>query len=86
MGAIHSHNSSLHSGPPNPNGTKRTRKDRGKAIDLATSDDDALFTLKTAGKNSKKHEITVKHEHVKSSPSPTSTPSSFTTDNERIGN
>ena len=68
MGAVHAHNASLHSGPPNPNGTKRSRKERGKAIDLAQSDnekeEDLPFTLKMKGKSSSNHQIIVKHEHA----------------------
>ncbi len=49
MVAIHSHNSSLHSGPPNPNGTKRSRRERAKPIEVGSSEDDeGPFTLKPA--------------------------------------
>lgn len=75
LGAIHTHNSSLHSGPPSTHANKRSRKGRGKGrqdeIDLANSDeDDNPFTLETRG--TRKHEITIKHDRSSSSPSPTS--------------
>jgi ABC-type molybdate transport system ATPase subunit len=59
LGAIHAHNSSVHSIK-----TKRDRMSTSEhEVDLVDSDDEP-FTLKTAKKSGiKKHEIIVKHEH-----------------------
>ena len=71
LGAIHSHNSTLHSAPPSHVSGKRTRKGIGNdTMDLVESDPDTPFTINSsANRLVKKHEILIKHERPCESPS-----------------
>ena len=66
LGAIHNSNSTLHTGPTQFGG-KRTRKTVGAGrdtVDILDSESDGPFTLYPKVKDTRKHEITIKHERT----------------------
>ncbi len=89
LGAIHAHNSNLHTDPPRLSTQKRSRKAKGKGDPrepIEDPDSDGPFTLTrkeaTEGKDVKKHQITILHDrplpppHTPLAVIPTSVPSS----------